>query len=225
MGTVVGEGLYYENSTVTLTATPNDGYVFVGWAYEGTSSSEWAIISNIPTYSFTMDTADVELYAVFEPAPQPATLTVNFNSYAGHVLINDVQTDIYLGLIGDNVTLQAVANDGFRFVGWSKNGNVFSTDANIILMLTESATEITAVFEQAVGIDDVNASNITIFSTNNNIIVRGAAQQTIRVYDLVGRLVAQRTGSDIEETIAMPASGVYLVQVGNETARRVVVRR
>lgn len=225
MGTVDGEGLYYENSTVTLTATPNDGYVFVGWAYEGTSSSEWAIISNIPTYSFTMDTADVELYAVFEPAPQPATLTVNFNSYAGHVLINDVQTDIYLGLIGDNVTLQAVANDGFRFVGWSKNGNVFSTDANIILMLTESATEITAIFEQAVGIDDVNASNITIFSTNNNIIVRGAAQQTIRVYDLVGRLVAQRTGSDIEETIAMPASGVYLVQVGNETARRVVVRR
>ena len=225
MGTVDGEGLYYENSTVTLTATPNDGYVFVGWAYEGTSSSEWAIISNIPTYSFTMDTADVELYAVFEPAPQPATLTVNFNSYAGHVLINDVQTDIYLGLIGDNVTLQAVANDGFRFVGWSENGNVFSTDANIILMLTESATEITAVFEQAVGIDDVNASNITIFSTNNNIIVRGAAQQTIRVYDLVGRLVAQRTGSDIEETIAMPASGVYLVQVGNETARRVVVRR
>ncbi len=225
MGTVDGEGLYYENSTVTLTATPNDGYVFVGWAYEGTFSYEWAIISNIPTYSFTMDTADVELYAVFEPAPQPATLTVNFNSYAGHVLINDVQTDIYLGLIGDNVTLQAVANDGFRFVGWSENGNVFSTDANIILMLTESATEITAVFEQAVGIDDVNASNITIFSTNNNIIVRGAAQQTIRVYDLVGRLVAQRTGSDIEETIAMPASGVYLVQVGNETARRVVVRR
>ena len=225
MGTVDGEGLYYENSTVTLTATPNDGYVFVGWAYEGTSSYEWAIISNIPTYSFTMDTADVELYAVFEPAPQPATLTVNFNSYAGHVLINDVQTDIYLGLIGDNVTLQAVANDGFRFVGWSKNGNVFSTDANIILMLTESATEITAIFEQAVGIDDVNASNITIFSTNNNIIVRGAAQQTIRVYDLVGRLVAQRTGSDIEETIAMPVSGVYLVQVGNETARRVVVRR
>ena len=225
MGTVDGEGLYYENSTVTLTATPNDGYVFVGWAYEGTFSYEWAIISNIPTYSFTMDTADVELYAVFEPAPQPATLTVNFNSYAGHVLINDVQTDIYLGLIGDNVTLQAVANDGFRFVGWSKNGNVFSTDAAITLMLTESATEITAVFEQAVGIDDVNASNITIFSTNNNIIVRGAAQQTIRVYDLVGRLVAQRTGSDIEETIAMPASGVYLVQVGNETARRVVVRR
>ncbi len=225
MGTVVGDGLYYENSTVTLTATPNDGYVFVGWAYEGTFSYEWAIISNIPTYSFTMDTADVELYAVFEPAPQPATLTVNFNSYAGHVLINDVQTDIYLGLIGDNVTLQAVANDGFRFVGWSKNGNVFSTDANITLMLTESATEITAIFEQAVGIDDVNASNITIFSTNNNIIVRGAAQQTIRVYDLVGRLVAQRTGSDIEETIAMPASGVYLVQVGNETARRVVVRR
>ena len=225
MGTVDGEGLYYENSTVTLTATPNDGYVFVGWAYEGTFSYEWAIISNIPTYSFTMDTADVELYAVFEPAPQPATLTVNFNSYAGHVLINDVQTDIYLGHIGDNVTLQAVANNGFRFVGWTINGNMFSTDAAITLMLTESATEITAVFEQAVGIDDVNASNITIFSTNNNIIVRGAAQQTIRVYDLVGRLVAQRTGSDIEETIAMPASGVYLVQVGNETARRVVVRR
>lgn len=225
MGTVSGTGLYYENSTVTLTATPNDGYLFVGWAYEAFGAFEWWIFSTEPTYSFTMDTADVEFYAVFEPVPQPATLTVHFDSYAGRILINDVETNTYLGHIGDNVTIQAVAYNGFRFIGWSINGNVFSTDATITRMLTEAETEISAIFEQAVGIDDVNASNIIIFSTNNNIIVRGAAQQTIRVYDLVGRLVAQRTGSDIEETIAMPASGVYLVQVGNETARRVVVRR
>ena len=224
-GSVTGAGLYYEGESVTITATPNEGYHFLGWGLEEGTDFDYVIFSHDPIYTFTMGETNIHYYAVFEEDATPATLTVNFNSYAGHVLINDVQTDIYLGLIGDNVTLQAVANDGFRFVGWSENGNVFSTDAAITLMLTESVTEITAVFEQAVGIDDVNASNITIFSTNNNIIVRGAAQQTIRVYDLVGRLVAQRTGSDIEETIAMPASGVYLVQVGNETARRVVVRR
>ena len=63
------------------------------------------------------------------------------------------------------------------------------------------------------------------YSANNNIIVRGAEQQTVRVFDAVGRLVAQRTNAADTEIIAMPNTGIYLVQVGNNAARRVVVRR
>ena len=82
---------------------------------------------------------------------------------------------------------------------------------------------IIAVFH-SLGIDDVDANGTTIFSQNGNIVVRGAEQQTIRVYDLVGRMLMQTTNAAAEETFRMERTGVYLVQVGNNAARRVIVR-
>ena len=145
----------------------------------------------------------------------------------GYVLVNGEQPTTYTGHVGDTITLQAVANEGFHFSLWTITGleDSIMVDPVISYVITENSHYVIAVFQPNVGIDDNNSDNTLIYSVNNNIVVRGAEQQTIRVFDVVGRLVAQRTGSDIEETIAMPASGVYLVQVGNETARRVVVRR
>ena len=47
-GTVTGAGNYYENSTCTLTATPNEGYAFSKWTKNG------AEVSTNATYSFTV---------------------------------------------------------------------------------------------------------------------------------------------------------------------------
>ena len=80
-------------------------------------------------------------------------------------------------------------------------------------------------FAENVSINDVAEDNTIIYARNNNIVVSGAEQQTIRVFDVVGRLVAQRSNAAIEETIPMPATGVYLVKVGDRPARRVVVRK
>ena len=45
-GMVVGGGSYMAGANVTLTATPNSGYMFSGWTEDG------VMISNQPTYSF-----------------------------------------------------------------------------------------------------------------------------------------------------------------------------
>ena len=63
MGTVTGEGTYYENATATLTATANAGYRFVNWTKAGVE------VSTNATYTFTV-TEDVELVANFEPLPE-----------------------------------------------------------------------------------------------------------------------------------------------------------
>ena len=227
-GTVSGAGLYYEGETVTLTATPNDGYHFEGWALEGSVDPfDFIVFSHDPTYTFTMDGYNHHYIALFEENPLPATLTVTLNhDDRGYVLINGQNTNTYEGFIDDTVHLQAVAASGYYFQSW--DGIFITTDSlvndHITLVLAEPHTQVYCYFARVTGIDNVSESNVVILSMNNNIIVRGAEQQAIRVYDLVGRMVAQRTEAGVEETIAMPTTGVYLVQVGNAPAIRVVVR-
>ena len=222
-GTVSGAGLYYAGDVVTISATPNEGYNFIGWALE---PNEGVIVSRNLNYTFTMDAQNVAYVALFEEAPLPATVHVNFDSYVGSVFINNVESHDYEGFIGDTIILHAVANTGFHFDHWEGLSSDYDTlSETITFVITEATTEITCFFAENIGIDDVNSDNITIYSANNNIIVRGAEQQTVRVFDAVGRLVAQRTNAADTEIIAMPNTGIYLVQVGNNAARRVVVRR
>ena len=57
-GAIVGTGEYDYNTTCTLTASPNDGYLFLNWSKNG------EVVSCDDTYSFTV-TEDVDLEAVF----------------------------------------------------------------------------------------------------------------------------------------------------------------
>ena len=57
-GTVTGYGMFYYGNTCTLTATPNEGYLFLNWSKNG------EVVSCKATYSFTV-TEDTDLEAVF----------------------------------------------------------------------------------------------------------------------------------------------------------------
>jgi hypothetical protein len=58
-GTVSGGGLYYLNQPITLTATPNEGYVFNNWTKDGD------VVSYLSTLNLTV-TASVEYVAHFQ---------------------------------------------------------------------------------------------------------------------------------------------------------------
>ena len=57
-GTTTGAGTYDYGNTCTLTATPNEGYLFLNWSKNG------EVVSCNATYSFTV-TKDAEIEAVF----------------------------------------------------------------------------------------------------------------------------------------------------------------
>jgi len=67
-GYATGDGLYEENTNVTITATPYSGYNFVNWTKDG------AEISTDNPFSFTI-TEDVELTANFEEKTDITTIT------------------------------------------------------------------------------------------------------------------------------------------------------
>ena len=217
MGSVEGTGTYAYGTEVEISATANEGFYFAQWNDGDTNATRNIIL-----------TADMSFEAQFAPIEQPeAELYVVVNdSTMGYVLINGEAADSYFGHIGDVVTLTAVPTDAsYRFIGWEGIDQSLVGDTVTFTLTTESII-VYANFEYtSIGIDNVEADDVILYSERNRIIVRGAEQQTIRIFDAVGRLVAQRDHVEAEETISMPTTGIYLVQIGNKPARRVVVRK
>ena len=70
-GEVSGGGQYEEGEIVNLTATANDGFLFLNWTDE-----EDQVISTEANFAFTMPASDVTLTANFEADDQPDPVTV-----------------------------------------------------------------------------------------------------------------------------------------------------
>ena len=68
---------------------------------------------------------------------------------------------------------------------------------------------------RAVGIDNVDADNIKVYSRNGRIIVEGADGELVHIYDMMGRTIHNE---------ALP-TGIYMVKVGNHPARKIAVIR
>lgn len=104
-GTVAGTGSYKDNATATLTATPNDGYLFKNWTKNG------VVVSTENPYSFTV-TEDVELVANFD-GPF-CELILNTNDEAKGTVSGE-------GLYrpGQTATITATPKAGYKLLYWS----------------------------------------------------------------------------------------------------------
>lgn len=211
MGTLTGAGTYAEGTIVTLTATPNDGYAFIAWLVNGDTAAV------TPEYTFTL-VSDTTVTAVFEALPVYYTVTGVANDDAMGYVLGSGQYEA-----GSTVTLTAQANSGYHFVNWS-NGHAEPT---ITFTVTGDIT-LTANFEAdqpSTGIDESDMENVTIYSAENTIYVRGAEGKDVNVYDINGRTISSTLNAGETVEFRMAATGVYLVKVGNAPAKRVLVVR
>ena len=207
MGTVspAGTQTVAWGTNFTATATYNEGYQFVGWSNGATTA----------TVSFTV-TEDITLYATFEPVPvQTYTVTATANDATMGRVLN---TGVYEA--GTTVSLYAEAYPGYHFVRWSN-----TETANPLVFEVTEDVELVAIFEANVGIEDVDGSNVTIFSNDSKIVVRGAENMNVYIYDVNGRIVRSEANVSDNVEFTMANTGVYLVKVGNAPAKRVVVMR
>ncbi|MBU7005631.1 S-layer homology domain-containing protein [Phosphitispora fastidiosa] len=135
-GTVVGAGLHEENTEVTLTASANEGYLFVNWTEGGTE------ISTASTYTFTV-TGDVEY-------------TANFIILGAAVDIDNVLQ------IGENTTAAASTTEA-GVGGWqSSNTATVSIDAStgVITALGAGTTTISYTVSDS---GNYNSTEITVY--------------------------------------------------------------
>ena len=106
-----------------MTATAATGYTFVNWTKNGTA------VSTNAAYTFTVTEAGAYV-ANFSLNSYEITASAE-PSYAG------TTTGAGTYSHGTSVTLSAIANTGYSFISWTKNGQVVSTTANYTFTVTE----------------------------------------------------------------------------------------
>jgi len=124
-GIVSGAGTYPENEVVTLSATANTGYDFMGWKLNG------EIVSTDAEYQFAV-TENADYIAVFEI--QTVEIVVTDGEGGTHTM-NGTGTYNY----GEEVTITATPDEGYRFVGFIV-GSETITDNPYTFNATENLT-------------------------------------------------------------------------------------
>ena len=119
-------GTYDEGTEVTVTATPDEGYVFVRW--EGSDSTENSL-------TITLNSNE-SLNAVFELTPL-YTLTV-LSSEGGTVSTSGGEYTE-----GTEIEIIATPNEGFSFTGWE---GIEESSSSVTVSVSSNAT-VTAIFE------------------------------------------------------------------------------
>ena len=76
-----------------------------------------------------------------------------------------------------------------------------------------------------VGVDEVDVINAKIYTSHGQIVVNGAESNTVWLYDVNGRILATKQDEYTPLHFDVPASGAYLIKIGNHPARKVVVVR
>lgn len=113
VGTVTGSANVVAGESVTLSATPQNGYVFVGWKMRG------EIISEEADFVFT-PTQDTVIYGEFRAK-------YTFNIQATATQGGNVAGGGFYGE-GEQVRLYAASEPTYRFVGWYQGENLASED-------------------------------------------------------------------------------------------------
>ena len=166
-------------------------------------------------YTFAV-TADEELTAIF--AEQG---TVRFITAIADDPTTGSVSDGGQYATGETVTLTATLFEGYRFVGWN-DGN--TTNPRQVLVSADASY--IACFESIEGISDVEeAMSVRIYTNHTEIVVEGAEGLPVSLYDIHGRKLDEADEPSDTARFHAPASGTYLVRVGERTVRKVVVVR
>lgn len=111
---------------------------------------------------------------------------------------------------GGVVSLIAGSNDGV-----SRN-----TTVTVSVMSANNTQDITVSQDFYLGLNDARFADLNVFVQNNELIVSGAAVgDAVTLYNLLGEIVLSEIAASENVNIPIPAKGVFIVKVGNKTAK------
>lgn len=200
-GTVTGGGSYSAGTQVTLTATANTGFTFAGWADGNNNATRTITVASDATYTanFTANAPDMYTVTVLANPTNGGTVTGS-GTYAA----------------GTSVNISALPANGYRFIQWN-DGN---TNATRNITVTGDITYVASFQIDNQSIDDVVAMSMAIYPNPAKnfvtvILVEQYIGETISLYGIDGRIVAQQTVESVQTEFDLTSlpRGTYIVRV------------
>ena len=142
---------------VTLTASTNNGYTWLGW-YDGDT-----LLTNELTYTFTMAEQSVEYTAKWMVCP--VTLEKSINE-AGSVMGVSGATKA-----GEETTVTATTNDGYTWLGWYNGDVELTKELSYTFNMPTEAVTLTAkwtYFTVTTNTNEINGGTYTTLNAEKN---------------------------------------------------------
>ena len=205
-GSVVGSGTFEYKSGVSVTATPEMGYSFVGW-YNGNTK-----VSDNEVYSFAMPNENTTLVARF---------TNNF--YKLTVVSEGEDKGVVTGegsyAYGSNVIVTSTPNEGYVFEGWYINGTKVSIEPTYSFAMPYNDLTVEARYTAknyrvfvSVDKDDIRKGSVSgagVFAYRSEVTVTSSS---VKGFSLEGWYVGdEKVSEDAEYTFSMPHETYVLV--------------
>lgn len=219
LGGVTGGGTFTVGDTVTLTAIPYFGSRFIGWS---NGSQE-----NPMTFVATTSQNFVAAFGVGE-LPHDTVYahdTTYINNYIHDTIVRHVNHYIHDTTFVNNYIYDTIYLNHYFHDTIFINNYIYDTIYLNHYIFDTVYIHDTVYIQEGEGIGNIALLNAKIYQRNGQIVVEGAEGYPVYLYDVVGRLLATRRETAQEVLLDVPASGAYLVKIGDAPARRVVVRR
>lgn len=113
------------NDNKTVTATPNDGYHFTGWTYNGGSGRVDSL--GLAGGAYTFNGSNIINGKTYTANFEINTITVKYHTNLGSSKRDDESVDFTYSTSGTNYLKSPARLDGYTFVGWatSSTGDVY----------------------------------------------------------------------------------------------------
>jgi len=227
-GTVEVEGEAYfepvsfeEGGQVNLEALAAEGWLFEGWSGDLVSEDQQIMI--------TMD-GDKTITATFVEETVYYTLTLIAEPDEAGSVAGDGEFEA-----GEEVTITATPAGGYIFLKWTySDGEAFGAEEEMTFTMPGNDLTLKATFQSTASVPVLAAGEVRVFpnpATTRFIVRSGSSIKEIAVFDIAGKVVADRQGiNSSEETIDIGAlrNGIYIVRVitsqGTRVQRLQVVR-
>lgn len=249
-GTVQGGGNFTYGTPATVSATPYSGYQFTHWSDGSTynpytfavledkiltavfmaEGEPWqdTVVVYDTAYVILHDTAYINVYihdttyidvfvhdTTFVPVHDTTYINIHDTTY---ITLTDTVTNTVYDTI-TNTVFDTITNTIYDTT------IVYSTDT---LWLHDTVFVHDTIYIHDtiyVGVDEVETVSAKIYTNNGQIVVDDAERNTVWLYDVNGRILATKQDEHSPLHFDVPASGTYLIKIGNHPARKVVVIR
>ena len=194
-GEVFGSGVYEYGTEITISAKANEGYYFEGWSDGSTEMVRTFVV-----------TSDIDLTATFAKDNFVVYLQAENGIVQGGGLYD----------YGTEITISAIAAEGYHFVSWS-DGNIESERTIVV------TTDITLTAEFAINIYKVNLSGINGMVAGSGEYTHGSVIELKALADKGYYFVRWSDGELTEERQLIVTSDTTLVAEFSKEIRNVVL--